>query len=107
MSDKEPKLQATLRDLAKTKVFHADTFKRAREAMNRAAACLDAAELKHEGECQIDAYAKGVCEGMYVDKCDEVHQLRSALRAIYSLTGESKTIETLCREVFNDTGGEW
>jgi hypothetical protein len=103
----EYNLRHELRTLADTKIFHSDTFKRARAAMRFAADSLDAANLRHNRGCVTDRYARDVCEGMYADKCNEVHKLHEALHAVYSLVGEDKQIETICKKAVRDTGGEW
>jgi hypothetical protein len=60
-------------------------------------------EMKHEGDCANDEYARTVCEGMYREKCGAVIALCETLRAVLALTGEDGQI----RKIIEDTLAEY
>lgn len=73
---------------------------RARHAM-----LLQAATLKHGGTCRRDPLASAVCEGMYVDRVDDILGLVEALRAVYGLAGENPEVKRIVHEAIAQHGG--
>ena len=59
----------------------------------------------HKGDCAKDEFAKDVCEGMYLEKCDDNHSLCEALRAVYALAGENSEIERIVNDAIKQYGG--
>jgi hypothetical protein len=59
----------------------------------------------HDAECQADRSARDVCEGMYVEKCDDVNGLCEALRAVLALAGESAEIRKIVDDAIAEHGG--
>ncbi len=58
---------------------------------------------KHD--CADDETSQSVCEGMYLEKCDDVNGLCEALRAIYALAGENPEIAKIVQDAINEHGG--
>lgn len=59
---------------------------------------------RHGPECEQDPYARAVCEGMYVDKCDDVIGLVEALRAVLALAGEDAAIRNIIESAISEHG---
>jgi hypothetical protein len=66
---------------------------------------LQAAWLNHNGDCVTDPHARAVCEGMYIEKCDDVLSLVDALNAVYSLAGESAEVARITQAAIRKHGG--
>lgn len=61
---------------------------------------------KHDGEfCKDDESARAVCDGMYLDKCDDVNELCAALRAVYAIAGENPEVKRIVHDAIRDHGG--
>ena len=60
---------------------------------------------KHDGECATEESARTVCEGMYMEKCNDVHELCAALRAVYALAGESAEVRKIVEDAIREHGG--
>lgn len=59
----------------------------------------------HDRECTNDHYARSVCEGMWIDKCDDVNALVEALKAVYALAGQNKEVARIVNDVIAKHGG--
>lgn len=59
----------------------------------------------HDGECKHDESARTVCEGMYLDKCNDVSELCAALRAVYAIAGESPEVAKIVHDAIREHGG--
>lgn len=60
---------------------------------------------KHGAECESDRYAKDVCEGTYIEKCDDVIGLCAALRAVLAIAGEDKNVRAIVEQAISEHGG--
>lgn len=58
----------------------------------------------HGEKCNSDVYAKDVCEGMYLEKCNDVNGLCEALRAVLALAGESEEIRRIIEQAIAEHG---
>jgi hypothetical protein len=63
-----------------------------------------APQYRHVGECATDETARQVCEGIYEDRVMDNLALCEALRAVYSLAGESKEIAKLVHDAIAKHG---
>lgn len=62
-------------------------------------------KVGHDGECKTDPIAASVCEGMYVDKCNDINNLCAALRAVYAIAGEDPEVRKIVEDAINEHGG--
>lgn len=65
----------------------------------------DAITWDHDGECKDDEHARTVCEGMFIQKCDDVNELVAALRAVYAIAGEDPQVRKIVEDAINEHGG--
>ena len=59
----------------------------------------------HDRECTNDHYARSVCDGMWIDKCDDVNAMVEALQAVYALAGQNKEVARIVNETIAKHGG--
>lgn len=62
-------------------------------------------EFRHDKECKDNEFARSVCEGTYIEKCDDVNELCAALRAVYAIAGEDPQIRRIVEDAINEHGG--
>ena len=61
-------------------------------------------DMQHSGECLTDQASRDVCDGMYVDKCDDVLGLCEALRAVLALAGEDPQVRKIVDDAIAEHG---
>ena len=59
----------------------------------------------HDRECLEDDSARSVCEGMYIDRVNDIIELCAALRAVYALAGESAQVRDIVEKAIKEHGG--
>lgn len=63
-------------------------------------------KCKHDGEyCKNDELAQSVCDGMWIDKCNDVHELCNALNAVYAIAGENPEVRKIVHDAIREHGG--
>jgi hypothetical protein len=92
------------KDLLRTAIVN-NTDANADEAVHIISTVRAAQRKRHGGECLHDRSAQDVCEGMYVEKCDDVIGLCEALRAVLALAGESAEIRKIVADAIAEHGG--
>ncbi len=60
--------------------------------------------LRHSGECDEDEFTLSVCEGLYVQKVDDVIALCEALREVLSLVGENEEVQRIVGQALAEHG---